>query len=122
VFWPLSAALIAVILAISAPRAEDGFPIVGTYTRDIACKGDGSDRPDLRVRITRDQIESQMGVCRILSRKREGKAYMAHVECKIPGADQPILGEVTFTVRDDNTLEFEDQDHTSDATLHKCTG
>lgn len=124
-FWRLSAALIAVTLAASAssvPRAEDGFPIVGTYTRDVACKGNGSDRPDLVVRITREQIESQMGVCRILSRKREGKAYMAQVECKIPGSEQPILGEVTFTVRDDNTLDFEDQDHTSDATLHKCTG
>ena len=74
------------------------------------------------VRITREQIESQMGVCRILDRRREGKTIMAHVACKVPGAEQPILGDVTFTIRDDTTLEFEDQDHTSDATLHKCTG
>ena len=102
------------------PRED--FPIVGSYTRDIACKGNGSDRPDLLVRITRDEIESQMGVCRILNRKREGKAIMAHVACKVPGAEQLILGDVTFTIRDDKTLDFEDQDHTSDATLHKCTG
>jgi hypothetical protein len=102
--------------------AEEDFPIVGTYTRDIVCKGDGSDRPDLVVRIGREQIESPMGICRILSRKRDGKAILAHVECKIPGSDQPILGDVTFTIRDDKTLDFEDQDHTSDATLHKCSG
>ena len=100
--------------------AEDDFPIVGTYMRDIACAGNGSHRPDLLVKITQKQIESPMGVCNILSRKRVGKAISAHVECKVPG-DQLILGDVTFTLRDERTLDFEDQDHTSDATLHRCT-
>ena len=122
-FWRLSAICIAILIATAAAaRAEDEFPIVGTYTRDTACKGNGSDRPDLVVRITRERIESQMGVCRILNRKRDGKDIMAHVECMVPGGEQPILGDVTFTIRDDTTLDFADQDHTSDATLHKCTG
>jgi hypothetical protein len=113
-------ALVALLL-ISAPvPAEDDFPIVGTYMRDIACTGNGSHRPDLLVTITQKQIESPMGVCMILSRKRVGTAISAHVECKVPG-DQLILGDVTFTMRDDKTLDFEDQDHTSDATLHRCT-
>ena len=120
--WRLCAAWIAILTAMASGLAEEDFPIVGSYTRDIACKGNGSDRPDLVVRITRDQIESQMGVCRILDRRREGKAIKAHVSCTVPGAEQPILGDVTFTIRDDNSLEFEDQDHTSDAILHKCTG
>ena len=116
------AACLAILLATANGLAEEDFPIVGTYTRDTACKGNGSDRPDLVVRITRDQIESQMGACRILERRRDGKAIKAHVACTVPGAEQPILGDVTFTIRDDRTLEFEDQDHTSDAILHKCTG
>jgi hypothetical protein len=122
VFWRMCAALIVIAAAISAPRAEEDFPIVGTYTREVACKGDGSGQADVLVRIARDQIESPMGVCRILSRKRDGKAIKAHVQCKMPGSDQPILGDVTFTMRDDKALDFEDQDHTSDATLYKCTG
>jgi len=112
-------ALVALLLAIQPTSAEDDFPIVGTYMRDIACKGNGSDRPDLLVRITQKRIESPMGSCSILSRKRVGKAISAHVECKVSG-DQMILGDVTFTIRDDKTLDFEDQDHTSDATLHRC--
>jgi hypothetical protein len=36
--------------------------------------------------------------------------------------EQVLLGDATFTIRDDRTIEFEDQDHTSDATLHRCTG
>ena len=93
-------ALIALLLITEPILAEDDFPIVGTYMRDIACTGNGSQRPDLLVKITQKQIESPMGVCNILSRKRVGKAISAHVECKVPG-DQLILGDVTFTVRDE---------------------
>jgi hypothetical protein len=118
----LCTAWIAILLATASGLAEEDFPIVGTYTRDRTCKGNGADRPDLVVHITREQIESQMGVCRILDRRREDKAIIAHVACKVPGVEHPILGDVTFTIRDDTTLEFEDQDHTSAATLHKCTG
>jgi hypothetical protein len=108
------------ILSVSQPAlSEDDFPIVGTYMRDVTCAGNGSKRPDLLVTITPKRIESPMGSCNILSRKRIGKAISAHVECKVPG-DQLILGDVTFTIRDEKTLDFEDQDHTSDATLHRC--
>ena len=114
-------ALIALLLVCPPLAAEDDFPIVGTYLRDIVCTGNGSHRPDLKVTITQTRIESPMGSCNILSRKRVGKAISAHLECKVPG-DQLILGDVTFTIRDDKTLDFEDQDHTSDATLHRCDG
>jgi len=112
-------ALVALWLVNEPALAEDDFPIAGTYMRDIACKGNGSHRPDLLVTITHKRIESPMGSCNILSRKRVGKAISAHVECKVPG-DQLILGDVTFTIRDERTLDFEDQDHTSDATLYRC--
>jgi hypothetical protein len=112
-------ALVALLFVVQCADAEDDFPIVGTYMRDIACKGNGSHRPDLLVTITHKRIESPMGSCNILSRKRVGQAISAHVECKVSG-DQMILGDVTFTIRDDKTLDFEDQDHTSDATLYRC--
>jgi len=106
-------------MASPAP-GEDDFPIIGTYTRDITCKGTASDRPDLKVKITRMEIASNMGICEILNRKRDGRVFSLHLGCRVPG-DQIILGDVTFTIRDDSTLDFEDQDHTSDAVLHKCT-
>jgi len=109
-------------LSGEAALSEDDFPIIGTYTRDTACTATSSARSELLVRITRAQIESQLGVCRIVSRTREDRVIAAHVECKVPGAAQPILGDVTFTLRDDKTVGFEDQDHTSDAILHRCSG
>jgi hypothetical protein len=37
----------------------------------------------------------------------------------MPG-DLTIMGDATFIQRDDNALDFDDQDHTSPAVLHKC--
>jgi hypothetical protein len=116
----LALLLVSALLGSVPAGADDDFPIVGTYMRDIVCKGNGSDRPDLLVTITQKRIDSPMGSCNILSRKRAGNAVSAHVECRVSG-DQMILGDVTFTIRDDKTLDFEDQDHTSDATLHRCS-
>jgi hypothetical protein len=113
-------ATIAVIAAASTPVAgEEDFPIVGTYTKDQVCKGDGSDRVDLVVKITRANIQSALGFCTILSKRRDGRIISVQVECKIPG-DLTILGDVTFKQRDDDALDFDDQDHTSPAVLYKC--
>jgi hypothetical protein len=113
------AACAAMVAALTTVVADEDFPIIGTYTKDQACKGDGTDPADLLVKITGKSIEHNLGVCLILSRKRDGKAFSVHVECKAPG-NQVILGDVTFTPRDDGTLDFDDQDHTSPATLYKC--
>jgi hypothetical protein len=109
-----------VVAGLATPvLGEDDFPIIGTYTKDATCRGEASQREDLRVKITGSQIQSTMGVCTILHRKRNGNTIAAQVECKVPG-DQLILGDVTFTMRDDSTLDFDDQDHTSPAVLYKC--
>jgi hypothetical protein len=113
-------AVCAALLAGSAHVwADEDFPIIGTYAKDQTCKGDGSDPADLLVKITGKSVESNMGICTILSRKRSGKVFSVQVECKAPG-NQVILGDVTFTLRDDSALDFDDQDHTSPAVLYKC--
>jgi hypothetical protein len=98
---------------------DDEFPIVGIYTKDLACQGEASKRPDLQVKITRQNIVSSMGSCAILNKRRNGRAFLLQVECKMAG-DLTLLGDVTFTPRDDNTLDFDDQDHTSTSVLHRC--
>jgi len=115
-------AVLAVTLVGTMPViGGDEFPIVGVYTKDQVCKGDGSDPADLMVRITDKSIESSMGRCTILSKTRSGKSISVQLECTTP-ANQVMLGDVTFTQRDgnDNALDFDDQYHTSPATLYKC--
>ncbi len=102
-------------------QAQDDFPIVGTYTENRICKGDGSDSNVARVKITARNIDSAFGLCTILDRKRDGNTFAVQVECKGPGGSQ-MLGDVSFTLRDDKTIDFSDQDKTYKAVLHKCPG
>jgi hypothetical protein len=112
--------VLLLLFAVMMPaQAEDDFPIMGVYTKDTPCTDAAAKRDDLRVTITRDAIESSMGVCTILNRKRRGNSFTLHIECKLP-TDQIVLGDVTFTIRDKNTLDFDDQDHTSPAVLYRC--
>jgi hypothetical protein len=114
------AAILAVMATTVTPVfSDDDFPIVGTYTKDEACKGDSARREDLLVKITRQNVESSMASCTILNRRRDGRAFQVHLECRMPG-DLTIMGDATFIQRDDNALDFDDQDHTSPAVLHKC--
>jgi hypothetical protein len=124
VFAKLGCALL--VVAVMAPGlastagADDDFSLSGTYTKDASCRGETAQREDLRVKITENKIESNMGVCTILHRKRDGRTVEAQIECKVPG-DQLILGDVTFTLRDDKAIDFDDQDHTSAAVLYRCS-
>jgi hypothetical protein len=107
--------------AVTPVFSDDDFPIVGTYTKDEACKGATALREDLLVKITRQNVESSMASCSILNRRRDGRAFQVHLECRMPG-DLTIMGDATFIQRDDDALDFDDQDHTSPAVLHKCAG
>jgi hypothetical protein len=109
-------------LTATQVRAEDDFPIIGTYTENQVCKNDGSDAGVSRVKINPKEIDSSVfGVCAILSKKREANKITVHVECKGPGGSV-MLGDVSFTIRDSNTLDFADQDNTYKAVLYKCPG
>jgi hypothetical protein len=103
----------------STALGEDDFPLVGTYTENQACKGDASDASASKVKITPRDIDSVFGLCTILERKRDGNTYAVHVECKGPGGNQ-MIGDVNFTLREDKTIAFSDQDQTYKAVLYKC--
>jgi hypothetical protein len=99
---------------------EEDIPIIGTYAKDQVCRSDGSDPVDLLVKITSKVIESTMGSCTILHKKRNGKSITMQVECRVPG-NLVLLSDVTFTLRNDNALDFVDEYNTSPAVLHKCS-
>ena len=118
---PIIAARVLGIVALATfatqVHAEDDFPIVGTYTENTPCTGDGSDVS--RVTITAHDIDSVFGLCTILSWKREGATFAVHLECKGPNGNQ-MLGDVNFTPRDDKIVDFSDLHQTYKATLYKC--
>jgi hypothetical protein len=111
--------IIALAIFVAPVRVEEDFPLVGTYTENQVCKGDASDAGVSRVKITVRDIDSVFGLCTILSRKRDGDTFAVHVECKGPGGSQ-MVGDVNFTLREDKSIDFSDQDQTYKAVLHKC--
>ena len=113
-------ALALAMLTTGSPSlSEEAFPLVGTYTENEPCKPDSSNPNVSRVTITTGEIDSAIGICKILDVKREGEKFAVHVDCKDPTGSQ-LLGDVTFTVHDDKTIDFSDQDQTYKAVLYKC--
>jgi hypothetical protein len=108
----------AMVPAYGDQASAQGFALDGTYMQNVPCKGDGSDKPALKVTISDQQIVSNVGVCTILDRKQDGQAYKVHVECKFPAG--PLVGDLTFTPQPDKTIKFVDRDNTYNAILHRC--
>ena len=116
----LTALLIPTALVLSGGLAvaEGDFPLVGSYTQNVPCKGDGSDAAEAKVTISAKEIVSNIGTCTILDLKQNPKNFVVHVECKFPAG--PLMGDITFTPRPDKTIGFVDRDKTYNAVLHRC--
>ena len=118
----LTIVLVPAALAVSggSALAEGDFPLIGDYTQNVPCKGDGTDAAETKVSISAKEIVSNIGTCTILDLKQNPKNYVVHVECKFPAG--PLLGDITFTPRPDKTIGFVDRDKTYNAVLHRCPG
>jgi len=111
---------ITVALTASAGAASlaDDYWLLGNYTQNVPCKGDGSDPAEAKVQISANEIDSKVGVCTFLDSKGDAKSVKLHVECKFPAG--PLMGEITFTQKANNTVDFVDRDKTYTATLYRC--
>jgi hypothetical protein len=109
---------LALTASVGAAPVGDDFPLTGSYTQNVPCKGDGSDPVELRVKISAQEIDSKVGVCTFLDTKRNGKSINAHVECRFPAG--PLMGDVTFTIQPDNTIKFLDRDQNYRSVLYRC--
>jgi hypothetical protein len=112
------AAALAVIAGGGAAFAQDVSPLVGNYTQNVPCKGDGSDPVAVQVKISAKEIVSNVGVCTILDLKQDGSTTIVHVECHFPAG--PLMGDVSFTPRPDKTVDFVDREGNYKSVLHRC--
>jgi hypothetical protein len=110
---------VAATAALGGAPSEEMFPIAGTYLENHACKGDGSDPADKRIKITPTAIDSSFGLCTLQDKRREGNKITVQVTCKDP-AGGALTSDISFTIRDDKTLDFADQYETYKTTLYKC--
>jgi hypothetical protein len=102
-----------------AGALSQDFWLLGNYTQNVPCKGDGSDPADLQVKISTQEIDSKVGVCTFLeTQDNGGKSVKAHVECQFPSG--PLMGDITFTQKPDNTVDFVDDNKLYNAVLYRC--
>ena len=108
----------AAAMAGAGTAAADDFPLTGNYTQNVACKGDGSDPVAVQVKISPKEIVSNVGTCTIIDSTHDGDTYTVRVECKF--ASGPLMGNLSFTMRPDKTIDFVDRDGNYKAVLHPC--
>jgi hypothetical protein len=119
ILYPLVGCIaLAFTAAAGAGSLSNDFWLLGNYTQNVPCKGDGSDPTDLQVRISTQEIDSKVGVCTFLDTKEDGKSIKAHVECQFPAG--PLMGDITFTRKPDNTVDFVDDNKLYNAVLYRC--
>ena len=75
--------------ADSAGLSEKSSWLLGKFTQNAPCKGDGTDPAELKVRIAADQIESKSGICNFLSVTPEPNRLKANMECHFPA--RPLI-------------------------------
>ena len=113
------------VLALTSVAPVDGAGLsdksswlLGNFTQNAPCKGDGSDPAELKVRIAADQIESKSGVCNFLTVTPDGGRLKANMECHFPAG--PLIGDVTFTRKANGTIDVVDRDNDYNAVLYRC--
>ncbi|MDE2285051.1 MAG: hypothetical protein KGK33_10590 [Hyphomicrobiales bacterium] len=111
---------VALVFAAGATAAplSGSFWLLGDFTQNVPCKGDGSDPAEVKVKVTPTEIDSKVGACTFLDTKEDSKTLKAQVECQFPAG--PLMGEITFTKKSDTTIDFVDRDKTYTATLYRC--
>jgi hypothetical protein len=111
--------VVALVMVAGAGAAiADDFPLSGNYTQNVLCKGDGTDPAAVRVKISPQEIVSNVGTCTILDTTHDGPTYAVRVECKFPSG--PLMGNLSFTPKPDRTIDFVDRDGNYKAILHPC--
>jgi hypothetical protein len=119
IIYPLIGGVTIVMTAgASAGPLPDDFWLLGNYTQNKPCKGDGTDAAELKVKISTEEIDSKVGICKFLDAKPDGNRINTHVECQFPAG--PLMGDITFTMKPNNTIDFVDRDKTYTATLYRC--
>jgi hypothetical protein len=111
--------IIGIIAVGAAPlAAADDAALVGTYTQNQACKGNGSDPAKKLVKIGDKQVDSNFGPCVFGDKNWSGKVLKAHATCKGAGGDFDVSLE--FTLKDDNTIDFLEEGSQYKSVLYRC--
>ncbi|HEY2138338.1 MAG TPA: hypothetical protein VGH49_20805 [Xanthobacteraceae bacterium] len=110
--------MIAVLAAGLSPAAADEPVLMGTYTQNQVCKGDGHDAPKKLVTINEKDVVSNFGPCTFLDKETAGRTTKAHATCKSQSGEFDVA--LSFTLKDDNTIDFVEEGSKYKSVLYRC--
>jgi hypothetical protein len=110
--------VIAVLAAALSPAAADEPVLIGTYTQNQVCKGDGHDAPKKLVTINDKDVVSNFGPCTFLDKETAGRTTKAHATCKSQSGEFDVA--LSFTLKDDNTIDFVEEGSKYKSVLYRC--
>ena len=121
-FSLLILSLLALGAALPAAAEEASLgKLIGTYTQNVKCKGDGKDDPKKVVKLSEAQVDSNFGPCVMSDKKWDGDVFTANASCKAKsGSDLDI--QVMFTIKDENTVDFLEESSQYKSVLYRCPG
>jgi hypothetical protein len=105
------------VAAAPLAAAQDAT-LMGTYTQNQACKGDGSDPAKKLVKIRDGVVDSNFGPCTLDNKAMDGKVLKSKGTCKGAGGDFDV--SLVFTVKDESTVDFLEEGSQYKSVLHRC--
>jgi hypothetical protein len=113
-------AISLIVVAVAAPAAADEPVLLGTYTQNQKCNGDGHDAPKKLVTIREKDVVSNFGPCTFISKETTGRTTKAPATCKSQSGEFDVA--LVFTLKDDNTVEFLEEGSNYKSVLYRCAG
>ncbi len=112
--------LVALGAALPAAAEEVSLgKLLGTYTQNVKCKGDGKDDPKKVVKVEEGQVDSNFGPCVLSDKTWDGNVFKANASCKAKkGGDIDI--QLAFTMKDDDTVDFLEESSQYKSVLYRC--
>ena len=115
-------ALAAAIPPALGPAWAGGSVVLeGTYLRDRICTGRDDNAEPVRVKITHDSILYRGGACSIGDRSEAANSVTMRVNCRFDSG-LVLSSDISFTVRDDKTVDMTQKDGSYTAVLKRCPG
>ncbi len=117
--------IVSLIAGLGAARAAgqdaaaDEAKLLGTYTQNVPCKGDGSDDGKKLVKIAPNEVTSNFGPCTMSDKQWSGDTLKANATCRAKSGSSVDI-QLAFTLKANNTVDFLEESSQYKSVLYRC--
>lgn len=105
--------------AVAQSADKNQAKLLGTYTQNVQCKGDGSDDGKKLVKIGDKEVDSNFGPCMLSDKQWSGNMLKANAACRSKSGSTVDI-QLSFTLKDDSTVDFLEESSQYKSVLYRC--